>query len=242
MLKFVLRDKIGISGIAAAVAGSTVHLTDTVAEALEVCRKNCKKVGIEGTTSVFSLNWNRLDQLERESYDFVIGSEVLYISSALKPLAQTVSAALREGLFLCPVLVPVVVTSLLVCVGGYMILADAGRMLSDQFIGYLSDLDMDATSVSFHHVDTGVCVLKKLTIVLARKKEKLDECLQQFAIEMDPELSEALAAGAAGAAGTTDAVAPSGSPFAVALVAALRELAKSRANIACERYTYRLDT
>lgn len=47
--------------------------------------------------------------------------------------------------------------------------ADAGRMLTDDFIGYLSDYNIHAEQLDTHSLDTGVCTLKKFCLVVARK-------------------------------------------------------------------------
>lgn len=140
---------VGVSGVSAARSGARVTLSDCVPDALHVGRINASKNGVTGMVDFSLLNWHNPDTLKAGSYDLVVGSEVLYISSSIRPLSRVVHAALREG--------------------GVAILADAGRGKTDDMMSMLDDLGMECEVYDMAAVASSVCVLKAFNIVVARK-------------------------------------------------------------------------
>lgn len=118
-------------------------------------------------------------------------------------------------------------------------LADAGRMLSDQFIAALSDLGFDCVSFDFMGVDTRVCVLKKFTLVLGRKNATLHPALQHLAVVSSPELMQSIES-SGGVVGEAPPVSDECPEFERRLLRVLDVLRRERAATAAQAFTYRL--
>ncbi len=102
---------VGLAGLAARALGADVVQTDHSAEALALCRRNAALNGIEG------IDWRLADWTrwpDRERYDLVIGSDVLYDAG----LHSAVRAVLEIS----------------VNPGGTIVLTDPGRSTTPEFV------------------------------------------------------------------------------------------------------------
>jgi len=97
---------VGIAGLTAALFAKQVVLSDYTPKLLKVLRKNLKENGtkyaqIHNAAKVISLDWLTEKVPEPLSYDIVIGTEVVYDSKLVKPLANIIHNALtKNGIFL----------------------------------------------------------------------------------------------------------------------------------------------
>jgi predicted nicotinamide N-methyase len=86
---------VGLAGIVAAAHGAVVEQTDYDALAVEVCRDNARRNGVDGRTSQVIADWRTWQPEAR--YDLIIGADVLYDADDLQPIARVMTEALAPG-------------------------------------------------------------------------------------------------------------------------------------------------
>jgi predicted nicotinamide N-methyase len=86
---------VGFPGIVArAVGAASVRQTDNVVQALTLCRVNAEQNGVEGIELVLA-NWDAWT--ETQTYDVIIGSDVIYERAAHAPLMAILERNLAPG-------------------------------------------------------------------------------------------------------------------------------------------------
>ncbi len=108
---------IGLSGIAAALAGARVVFSDYVQDALEHCRTNCElNLDSLETVDFMRLDWENPGELTR--FHMIIGAEILYDYFFHSSLIRILNGALKPG--------------------GLVILADRKRLVVSRFMGEMT--------------------------------------------------------------------------------------------------------
>eukprot|EP00698_Gefionella_okellyi_P013536 TRINITY_DN3714_c0_g1_i2.p2 TRINITY_DN3714_c0_g1~~TRINITY_DN3714_c0_g1_i2.p2 ORF type:complete len:285 (-),score=81.44 TRINITY_DN3714_c0_g1_i2:652-1506(-) len=138
---------LGLASVACGLAGADVTLSDCVLDALAVADRTIQANAVAHRVQCLHLNWYRPAELLHEQYDLVIGSEVLYMSNVLRPLAHVVRTALKPD--------------------GVLVLADAGRGKAEDFLGILDDEGLESELIEMQAIASGVCVVKVLNILVA---------------------------------------------------------------------------
>jgi methyltransferase-like protein 23 len=83
----------GLPGIVAATLGARVVQTDRNAAALVVCRRNAERNGV--VLEQRAADWT--EWRETDSYDFIVGADILYAESVHPQLRQIFDANLAPG-------------------------------------------------------------------------------------------------------------------------------------------------
>lgn len=108
---------IGLSGVAAAMAGARVVFSDYVQDALEHCRINCQlNLNTMNQVDFMRLDWESPTALP--TFDMIIGAEILYDYFFHSSLIRILSSALKPG--------------------GLVILADRKRLVVSRFMGEMT--------------------------------------------------------------------------------------------------------
>jgi len=105
---------------------------------------------IDGRLQAQRFNWN--DELPREwkeTFELVIGADILYMAMACAPVARTIQKALK--------------------IGGLAVIVDPGRSNVEQFESACLELQLDVQTCTIKNLNTPLCTLKRCHIVLVRK-------------------------------------------------------------------------
>lgn len=119
----------GLPGIVAAALGARVLQTDRNSAALVVCRRNAQANGV--VLEQRAADWTAWR--ETETYDWIVGADILYADSLHPQLRQIFEANLAPG--------------------GRLLLADPFRAAS---IGLLEAMDAEGWQVSFNKWTVGI--------------------------------------------------------------------------------------
>jgi predicted nicotinamide N-methyase len=182
---------IGIPSLTAAYAcGATVVATDLVSDSLELLRLNAASAAstcsreCSGHITTAKLDWNASelppDMVGR--FDVVVGADVLYLASAVKPVLRTAAA-------LC-------------CHGGVVVLVDPGRPTTEDLPDIASELGLTLCfSSALDTVATSVAKMRKCSVFVLCKGgvpavEDESDVLKQFRLST-VRLQELAAIGAA---------------------------------------------
>ena len=84
----------GLPGIVAATLGARVVQTERQAVALHVCKRNAERNGVT-TIEHRASDWTAWD--DRDTYDIILGSDVLYADTMHAPLRHIFETNLAEG-------------------------------------------------------------------------------------------------------------------------------------------------
>ncbi len=85
---------VGLAGLAARAQGAEVVQTDHGPEALELCRRNAARNGLDGIITHMG-DWDRWD--DASQYDLIIGSDILYDVAAHAPVLAILKRNLKPG-------------------------------------------------------------------------------------------------------------------------------------------------
>ena len=107
---------VGLTGLAAAHLGATVLQTDHAPEALALAWRNAALNQIDGITQLVA-DWTRWDVPGQ--FDVIVGSDILYDSSAHAPIAFVLDASLT--------------------VGGVVVLTDPGRTATPLLVQHMRE-------------------------------------------------------------------------------------------------------
>ena len=90
----------GLCGIVAARQGANMLLTDVAEESLVIAHENAKMNGVSSAVAYRLLNWYSCDdfiEAEYQQFDLLIGSDVLFMGGAVKPVLRLITSLLRSG-------------------------------------------------------------------------------------------------------------------------------------------------
>ncbi len=86
---------LGLSGVVAASLGADVTLTDKVPLALRIALENARRNAIDPAPRQFCADWQ--DWSHRDTYEVVIGSDLVYESSMISHLVEVFRRCTRPG-------------------------------------------------------------------------------------------------------------------------------------------------
>jgi hypothetical protein len=128
-------------------------ITDASQEALDFSQLLFIENNLKGF-NFEAYNWNSdLPNKWNNFFDFMFGSEILYLQRNILPIIKTINATLTST--------------------GIAILCDPGRFVSDEFVDQLINYGLYNLSYKMENFRTQFCILKKIVLIIVSKSENL---------------------------------------------------------------------
>lgn len=140
----------GMSSLSAASCGASARASDIVPAALDLLSANALQNGL--TLSTLVLDWNQPElpaPIRDAQFDLVLGADILYIYSAVKPVLRLCARLLADR--------------------GVAIVTDPGRTNGDDFEAYAPDYGLYVQRFDFPRLKTAVCNMKLCTVFILTK-------------------------------------------------------------------------